>query len=520
MDSLVIFIPLLPLLAAVMIAMDQLLGQLYQAPGEAFTAKLSLAAMILAALASISLLITEQLGKNSGVYPLGTWLKSDGLNISLNLITVGFNLQVTAFCASLLLLIMRFSIKSLHCEVGYHRYFMLLNVFAAALFLLLLSDNLLLMFVGWSAGSVCAFVLIAYAYEQPVAGFNAMRVFLTHRLGDVGFLLGIGLSYSWLGSVTVPDLTTLVVDLEATGSTTLALCFVIAASARSAQFPFTPWMARAMEGPATGTAAFFGATYIHSGVFLLITLRSVMTQSPIAMTVLLVLGMLTALYSRMVSLTQTDIKSALSFAITGQLGLIFMECGLGYWQLAVWHTLLHVLVRTYQLLNVPNFLQQTRGIPASPLMPRLAKVRWAFMASLQRFWLDPLTDWLLVNPVLRLGKDLSYFDDHIVNALMGVPAPAMNALATLAQLEEQRIGAQLDNEVDIFARGSGLAGKLLEGTAVILQWIEERLVIRGLHEDAIRYGYHIGMIANRIEQLLLRPRYLSMFVFITLLVVF
>ena len=243
-------------------------------------------------------------------------------------------------------------------------------------------------------------------------------------------------------------------------------------------------------------------------------------QSPIAMTLLVVLGALTALYGWVVSLTQTDIKSALSFAITAQLGLIIVECGLGYWQLAVGHTLLHILVRTYQLLNAPGFLQQTQGIPVSPLMPALAKMRWAYVVSLQRFWLDPLTDWLLVNPVLRLGKDLSYFDDHIVNVLMGVPAPAMNALATLAQLEEQRIGAQSEHEADSFARGSGLAGKLAEATAVILQWVEERVVIRGLNGDVIRYGQPIGMIANRIEQLLLRPRYLSLFVFITLLVVF
>ncbi|MEQ1636170.1 MAG: proton-conducting transporter membrane subunit [Methylococcales bacterium] len=520
MDSVVVVIPLLPLLAALIIGIGQLPGIFCGKAQEAFTAKLSLSALTLVLLASFSLIIAEQLGKSTGNYFAGIWLKSEALTISLNFITAGFNIQVTLFSALLLLLIVRLSINQLQLETGYHRYFMALNGFAGALFLLLLSDNLLLIFIGWYVTSLCAYILIAYAFDQPVAAINATRVFLTHRLGDAGFLLGIGLSYSWIGSFNLTDLIQAVGDLELNESTILALCFAIAACARSAQIPFSPWLARAMEGPTASTAVFFGALFTHSGIFLLITLRSVLLQSPIAMTILVVLGALTALYSWVVSLTQTDIKSALSFAISGQLGLIAVECGLGYWQLAVLHSLVHMLVRTYQLLHTPGFLQQTQGIPVSPLMPVLAKMRWAYVVSLQRFWLDPLTDWLLVNPVLRLGKDLSYFDDHIVNVLMGVPTPAMNALATLAQLEEQRMGVQLENEGDSFARGNGLAGKLAESMALILQWIEQRLVMQGFHGGTIRYGQQVGMITNRIEQLLVRPRYLSLFVFITLLVVF
>lgn len=200
---------------------------------------------------------------------------------------------------------------------------------------------------------------------------------------------------------------------------------------------------------------------------------------------------------------------------------MFLECGLGWWQLALWHMLLHAVLRIYQILYIPSFLIRTHSIPVQPLLPQLAKLRWIYVAALQRFWLDPFADWLLVKPLLRLGKDLSYFDDHIVNALMGSPAPAMNALATLAQLEEQRHNAQLDDEPENFAKGHGLAGKLAENAATTLQWIEQHWILSVIQKGiSFYYGQYIGKGANRIEYLLLRPRYLSMFAFITLLVVF
>jgi hypothetical protein len=142
------------------------------------------------------------------------------------------------------------------------------------------------------------------------------------------------------------------------------------------------------------------------------------------------------------------------------------------------------------------------------------------VASLQRFWLDQITDWALVKPVCGLAHDLSYFDDHIVDRVMGAPTPAIKAISSLAQLEEQMIGAHLDNESDKFAQGSGLAGKLTEWTAAILHWFEDRFVLRGIGKNAINYGRELGHIANKFEQSVLRPRYLVLFVFITLLVAF
>ncbi|WP_050897748.1 hypothetical protein [Methylobacter tundripaludum] len=145
---------------------------------------------------------------------------------------------------------------------------------------------------------------------------------------------------------------------------------------------------------------------------------------------------------------------------------------------------------------------------------------WVYVASLQRFWLDQITDWALVKPVRGLAHDLSYFDDHIVDRIMGAPAPAIRTISSLAQLEEQMVGAQLDNDSDNFAQGSGLAGKLTEWMASVLHWFEDRFVLRGIGKNSINYGRELGHIANKFEQSVLRPRYLVLFVFITLLVAF
>jgi hypothetical protein len=298
----------------------------------------------------------------------------------------------------------------------------------------------------------------------------------------------------------------------------LALCFAIAAFAKSAQLPFTPWLARAMEGPTPSSAVFYGAIMVHTGVFLVILLGPVFEQSPLVMALLAIVGLMTAVYGFVVGLTQTDVKSSLIFATSGQLGLMFLECGLGFWQLAGWHLCAHAVVRGYQFLTAPSLMHNVRGLNAK--IPQHKTPTWLYVSALQRFWLDPITDWALVKPVRGLAHDLSYFDDHIVDCIMGVPAPAIRSISSLAQLEEQRIGAQLDNDSDKFAQGSGLAGKLTQWTAAILHWFEERFVLRGMSKDAISYGRELGHFANTFEQAVLRPRYLVLFVLITLLIAF
>jgi hypothetical protein len=152
--------------------------------------------------------------------------------------------------------------------------------------------------------------------------------------------------------------------------------------------------------------------------------------------------------------------------------------------------------------------------------PTLAKQRWVYTASLQRFWLDQLTDWTLIRPIRRLAHDLSYFDDHIVDQLTGIPTPAINSISSLAELEEKLIGAHLDKHSVQFSYSSGIAGKITVLFAGHTHWFEDRFVLGGLGKGTINVGRKLGQGANKIELLVLRPRYLVIFVLITLSLAF
>lgn len=132
--------------------------------------------------------------------------------------------------------------------------------------LLVLSGNAVGTFIGWEIAGLCSYLLIAYYYERPVAAQNATRVFVTNRIGDAAFLLGIGLSYAWAGDVNWARLTSASAQLSTGQATVIALCFAVAACVKSAQIPFTPWLARAMEGPTPSSAIFYGAVMVHAGL--------------------------------------------------------------------------------------------------------------------------------------------------------------------------------------------------------------------------------------------------------------
>ncbi|MGY6275695.1 proton-conducting transporter transmembrane domain-containing protein [Methylomonas sp. MgM2] len=518
MNIWIVFVPLLPLLASVTIGGLHFFRIIDDECGEKITARIAVCAISLSFLIAFALWLADRLGLMARPEFAGDWIRLGGLTIDFKLHGTDFNLTLAALFALLLLIVMRFSVNYLHRESGFHRFFFLLNLFASAMLLLVLSGNAVFTFVGWELAGFCSYCLVAYAYDRPVAAQNATRIFVTNRVGDGGFILGIALALIWLESADWQVINGNAGELDRGDAALLALSFALAAIAKSAQIPFTPWLGRAMEGPTPSSAIFYGGVMIHAGVFLLIQLRPLFEQAPPAMDVLAVVGGLTAVYGYWVGLSQTDIKSSQVFATSAQLGLMFLECGLGLWTLAAWHLCAHAVVRFYLLLSAPSLLYATQARPIKTISPVLANCRWAFMASLQRGWLEPALDWLLVRPVQQLAKDMRGIDEQVIDPVLGSPAPAIKAVSSLAQWEEQRMGANLDSEEDRFAKGSGLAGKLAQWTAALMSLFEYHFILRGIGRDSIHLGRRLGRAANRFEQLLLSPRYLALFVLITLLV--
>lgn len=248
MDALVILIPLLPLLAAIVIGLGHLMGFLQGESKENVTADVAVGSIILTLLMAFTLLLADLSGKNNGFFSVGQWLNSDSLIIRVNFITTGLHVKLAALFSLLLAIVSRFAINYLHREAGFYRFYVVFCLFSAAMMLLVLSGNAVGTFAGWEIAGLCSYFLIAYSYQRPAATYNATRVFLTNRVGDAGFIIGIGLSYAWLDTVNWSSIITSASQLTIGEVTGLSLCFTFAALAKSAQLPFTPWLARAMEG--------------------------------------------------------------------------------------------------------------------------------------------------------------------------------------------------------------------------------------------------------------------------------
>ena len=518
MDYLVVLIPSLPFIAAAIIGFGHLFNRITGREGEYISAGIAKSTISLSCLTAISLLVTDLMGMNSDSITIGKWLGSGSLVIELNFITTGFSVIVAALFSIILVIIARFSTNYIHKEPGFHRFFFVLSLFSSAMLLLILSGNAIGTFVGWELAGLCSYLLISFAYDRPVAALNATRVFVTNRIGDAGFILGIALSVYFAGTVNWVNLIELTGSLATPTVTAISLCFVVATIAKSAQLPFTPWLARAMEGPTPSSAVFYGGVMIHAGIFLVILLQPIIEKAPLTMGVLVVIGLFTAIYSFIVGLTQTDVKSSLCFAISGQLGLMFLECGLGLWELASWHLCAHAIVRSYQVLTAPSLLHYVHGNPMKLVASNVANKRWLYIASLQRFWLDPITDRILVKPISGLGHDLDRFDKNVIDSAMGSPVSSNYTISSLTQLEK-KLDKKIQGGIQLeFVRSNGIVGKLFEWIANIMSWFEDRLVLRGIGMDTVDIGRKLGQIANSFEQLILKPRYLVLFVFIVLMI--
>ena len=358
-----------------------------------------------------------------------------------------------------------------------------------------------------------SWLLIAYAWERPLATGNALLVFLTNRVGDAGFLLGIGLAVWTAGSVEWAALAG-----DGTMSTVtarlLALGFVLAALVKSAQLPFTPWIARALEGPTPSSAVFYGSLMVHAGVYLLCRLQGLLVQVPDMLALLAVAGLATALYGGLCALVQSDVKSALIFSTVTQVGLMFLLCGLGFFWLAACYSGLHAAWRAYQFPLAPAYMHLVRR-PARPVPRWLAGQRWLYTAALQRFWIEPLASNLLTRPTLALGRDVRALDERFIDPLIGAPRDDEKATGGAPHGAASLLAGEA---ADALIRGHGVAGRALLAFANRLQLLEDRLLLSGdgvLTRGLERVGHYVDVIESLLEQ----PRYLMLMVMATFVVI-
>ncbi len=235
------------------------------------------------------------------------------------------------------------------------KYFAYLNLFLFNMLLLVLGDNLLITFVGWEGVGLCSYLLIGFWFSDPAKAAAGMKAFVTNRIGDAGFLIGIFILFFTFGTVNFFDLSAMMPDLAETSWTapvTLACLFLfVGATGKSAQIPLYVWLPDAMAGPTPVSALIHAATMVTAGVYLFVRMSSVLVVAPLAMEVIAWTGALTALIAATIGMTQWDIKKVLAYSTVSQLGYMFLAVGVGAFSAAQFHLMTHAFFKALMFLG-------------------------------------------------------------------------------------------------------------------------------------------------------------------------
>jgi NADH-quinone oxidoreductase subunit L len=248
-----------------------------------------------------------------------------------------------------------FSIGYMSHDERPSKYFAYLNFFLFNMLLLILGDNLLLMFVGWEGVGLCSYLLIGFWFTDSEKAAAGMKAFITNRIGDAGFLLGIFTLFFLFGTVNFTELISRlpgVVELGWSGPMTLACLFLfIGATGKSAQIPLYVWLPDAMAGPTPVSALIHAATMVTAGVYMIVRLNPLFMLAPNALHVVAVVGALTAVMAATIGLTQWDIKKILAYSTVSQLGYMFLACGVGAFGAAMFHLMTHAFFKALMFLG-------------------------------------------------------------------------------------------------------------------------------------------------------------------------
>jgi len=509
-EGLIVLVPLLPLLGSAWIGIGILLGFNRGESGERHTSRVALLSTGLSLILLVAIDVYTIINDVSSHQVIAKWFNSGELYFNISFILDRLSLSFATLIGLIGWLSLYFSVNYLHREKAYQRFFMIMTLFISAMLLIALAGNAMLTFVAWEMAGVSSYLLIGYAFNRHTAVNNANRVFVTNRIGDAGLMLGLFMAFSLLGTLEWPSLTKQAVQLPTLQTDLLLMGFVIAALVKSAVIPFSGWISRALEGPTPSSAVFYGSLMVHAGVYLLLRMAPILEHAPTVQLVLMVLGTLTALYGFLGGLVQTDVKTAFIFSTTGQIGLMVISCGLGWFELASWHLLAHASWRAWQFLHAPSFMHMINR-PVRPVPAWLQNRPGLYTAALQRFWLDNITDSLFVRPMQQIAYEVQEFDEKVVNRIVGLPAQA-GAVSSQSEPSQQE-------RADHITRGQGVLGHIMQTIAGVLHRFEEQLVLKGSGEGLIKSLHHIGSYLLRIDELLTQPRYLWLMIFATFVVI-
>ncbi len=368
-------IPALPLLGfALLVLGNRRIGE----PWAGWLATLMIGGSFVAGVVTFAGLLERPEEERQHVYRVFTWLAAGGLDVDLGFLVDPLSMTMVLFVTGVGTLIHLYSIGYMHGDPGFHRFFAYLNLFAFSMLMLVLGDNLLVTFLGWEGVGACSYLLVSFWFSSEANASAGKKAFVTNRIGDVGFMLAMFLSFASLGTLSYVNgegtgILQNTAALSVAAATGIAVLAFVGACGKSAQLPLFVWLPDAMAGPTPVSALIHAATMVTSGVYLLTRLGPVLSQAADWVPTLIALvGAATALFAATVAVAQRDIKKVLAYSTVSQLGYMFLAVGSGAYVAAIFHMITHAFFKALLFLGAGSVIH---GLHEEQDMRRMGALR-------------------------------------------------------------------------------------------------------------------------------------------------
>ncbi|EWS55060.1 NADH-quinone oxidoreductase subunit L [Methylibium sp. T29] len=292
------------------------------------------------------------------------WLVIGGLKMEVGFLVDGLTAMMMCVVTFVSLMVHIYTIGYMEEDPGYQRFFSYISLFTFSMLMLVMSNNMLQLFFGWEAVGLVSYLLIGFWYTKPTAIFANMKAFLVNRVGDFGFILGIGLLLAYGGTLNYGELFAQAPELAKLGFpgtdwmliTVACICLFIGAMGKSAQFPLHVWLPDSMEGPTPISALIHAATMVTAGIFMVARMSPLFELSDTALSFVMVIGAITALFMGFLGIIQNDIKRVVAYSTLSQLGYMTVALGASAYSIAVFHLMTHAFFKALLFLGAGSVI--------------------------------------------------------------------------------------------------------------------------------------------------------------------
>ena len=357
MVELIWLVPFFPLLGA---TINGLFGQ-WSIRERAYWVAVPAAGLSCLVALLISLLVFAGGSREVILYP---WIVAGRFQVPVGFLVDPLSAVMMLTVTVVAFLVHVYSVRYMHGDPGYARYFTYLNLFLFAMLVLVLANNYLLLFLGWEGVGLCSYLLIGFWYERKSGGDAANKAFIVNRVGDAGFLVGLFLIWTTFGSLAFSEIFPRAEEVLAPGSTlatVITLALFVGALGKSAQLPLSVWLPDAMEGPTPTSALIHAATMVTAGVYMVVRSSPLFSLAPETSNLVAIVGALTAVFAASIGCVQTNIKQVLAYSTITQLGFMFLVAGLGAYTTAMFHLFTHAFFKSLLFLGTGSVILALHG---------------------------------------------------------------------------------------------------------------------------------------------------------------